>query len=252
MPLRNTSNPERTTTSLLRFQSLWRAGFLVFGAVCAHAANANQVCAGSLRIDQQAVDLDTCRPSPIGADEKSIVLKSLPTEGEVTRLSQSERRKVNDLNSVLRLHHRDRVYEIKVISIPQAWTGLYARAVLLISLPVLRLLDSGELQALVAHEIGHEYFWQAFAAADQVKNSQRLRELELACDAIAVLTLERVGVNPDRLSQALEKVSRFNRERFGWATNESSYPSVSARRNLVKAMSTGGEARVRIAHSAGF
>jgi hypothetical protein len=142
------------------------------------------------------------------------------------------------LNAVLRLHQRDSVYEIKVISIPQAWTGLHGRAVLLISLPVLRLLESEELQALVAHEIGHEYLWQEFAVADRLKNRERLRELELACDAIAVLTLERVGVKADRLSLGLEKAFWFNRERFGWATNESSYPSLSARRKLVKAMSS--------------
>jgi hypothetical protein len=139
---------------------------------------------------------------------------------------------------VLRLHQRDSVYEIKVISIPQAWTGLHGRAVLLISLPVLRLLESEELQALVAHEIGHEYLWQEFAVADRLKNRERLRELELACDAIAVLTLERAGVKADRLILGLEKAFWFNHERFGWATNESSYPSLSARRNLVKAMSS--------------
>jgi hypothetical protein len=197
------------------------------------------MCADLLGSEKHAIDLDTCRPSPIGADERSIVLKSLPAEGEVTRLSHGEQRKLRDLNPVLRLHHRDGVYEIKVISIPQAWTGLHARAVLLISLPALRLLDAAELQAFVAHEIGHEYLWQEFAAAQRGNRTKRLRELELACDAIAVLTLERVGVRPDRLLAGLDKAARFNRERFGLATNENSYPPLSARRNLVKAMSNG-------------
>lgn len=244
MGLQNTFNRERVKTSLLRLESLWSAAFLVLGAFSMPAATLDQTCADLLQPGKHAIDLDTCRPSPIGAVEKSMVLKSLPPKGEVTQLTQSEGGKLRDLNAVLRLHQRDGVYEIKVISVPQAWTGLYGRAVLLISLPELRLLKSEELQALVAHEIGHEYVWQEFAAAQRLKNRERLRELELACDAIAVLTLERIGVKPARLISGLEKVSWFNRERFGWATNESSYPSLSARRKLVKAMSSDNAALV--------
>jgi Zn-dependent protease with chaperone function len=40
--------------------------------------------------------------------------------------------------------------------------GLYGRAVLLISLPALRLLRAEQLEALVAHEIAHEYWWDAW------------------------------------------------------------------------------------------
>ena len=239
MGLQNTFNRERATTSLLRLESLWSAAFLVCGAFSTQAATVDQMCADLLQTGKHGIDLDTCRPSPIGPEEKSMVLKSLPTDGEVTQLTQGERGKLRDLTAVLRLHQRDGVYEIKVISVPQAWTGLHGRAVLLISLSALQLLSSEELQALAAHEIGHEYVWQEYAAAQTHKDIRRLNELELACDTIAVLTLERIGVKPDRLIVGLEKASWFNRERFGWATNESSYPSLKARRNLVKALSSG-------------
>lgn len=78
---------------------------------------------------------------------------------------------------VFRSHRRDGVYALKVTSVPQAWTGLHGRAVLLVSLPALQLLSSQELQALVAHEVGHEYLWREYAIAQQDKNTQRLREL---------------------------------------------------------------------------
>jgi hypothetical protein len=137
----------------------------------------DQTSADLLQTGKHAIDLDRCRPAPTGTDEKSIVLKSLPTSGEVTQLTQSERRKLRDLSAVLCLHHRDGVYEIKVISVPQAWTGLHGRAVLLMSLPALRLLKAEELKAFVAHEIGHEYLWQEFAVAQRFNNRKRLREL---------------------------------------------------------------------------
>jgi Zn-dependent protease with chaperone function len=109
----------------------------------------------------------------------------------------------------------------------------------------LRLLDSEELQALVAHEIGHEYVWQEYALARTRNDTARLRELELACDSIAVLTLARIGVKPDRLVTALAKGRRFNHDRFGQPNNENSYPSLQARRKLVKRISAEGAVQER-------
>ena len=196
-------------------------------------------------MDLVAMDLDACRPAPIDAGERTFLLKSLPSEGEVTQLAQSERQKLNDLGPVLRLHAREGVYELKVIAVPQSWVGLHGRAVLLISLPALRLLDSEELQAVVAHEIGHEYVWQEYAVARARNDTRRLRELELACDAIAVLTLARVGVKPDRLVTALEKGRRFNLDRFGRPENENSYPSLQVLQKLVKRISAEGAVQGR-------
>lgn len=221
----------RNTGSVVRSGVLWHAVFLAFGMVSGYGATPNQ-----LRAD--LMDLDACRPAPVGAEGKSVALKSLLSKGEVTQLSEDDRRKLRDLGPILRLHAREGVYEIKLISVPQAWTGLYRRAVLLISLPALRLLDSEELQALVAHEIGHEYVWQEYAIAQERKDRAHLLELELACDQIAVVTLERIGVKPNRLITALEKTSRFNRGGFGRAANESNYPSLKTRRALVKEMSS--------------
>ncbi len=239
MAIRDTFNRQLGRTSVVRHNPLWCAALFLTFPFSWHAAIAKQPCIDLLAVAQHTTDLDACRPASVSADEKRNVLESLPTEGEVAQLTESERRKLKDLTAILRIHERDRVYVLKVISVPQAWTGLYGRAVLLISLPALELLGSEELQALVAHEIGHEYIWQEYADAQKDKNVTRLRELELTCDAIAVLTLQRVGINADRLIQGLEKVSWYNRERFGWAGNEWSYPPLKARRNLVKAMSAG-------------
>ena len=237
MSLRNTFNRKRGTPSLVRREALWGAVFFVCGVFSARVAAANQLCSDLLQTGKYTIDLDKCRPAPISTGEKRLVLKSLPAAGAVTHLTKGEQRKLKDLTPVLHLHERDGVYELRVISVPQAWIGLYGRAVLLISLPALELLRAEELQALVAHEIGHEYLWQEYAVARKDKDVTRLRELELKCDAIAVLTLQRIECNPNRLILGLEKLSWYNRERFGSATNESGYPSLRARRDLVEAMS---------------
>ena len=236
MHIRTASKRPRGTYSVLPRELLCFAMF-VFLSFSGHAATPSQRCTDSF-LNGEPLDLETCRPAPVSPADKNLVMRSLPTKGEVRRLSKSERKKLDELKPVLRLHKRDRAYDIKVISVPQAWTGLHERAVLLISRPALGLLSSEELQALAAHEIGHEYLWDSYLVAQRQNDTKRLCDLELACDAIAVLTLEGLRVSTDNLTAGLEKVHQFNFQRFGWASNESSYPTAAARRRLVKVMSS--------------
>ena len=103
--------------------------------------------------------VETARPAPVSSEDKARALAALPSEGEVTHLSASSRRKLAALTMVLRATGREPVYEIRVIAVPQAGLALYARAFVLISEATLTLVDAEELQALVAHEVGHEYVW---------------------------------------------------------------------------------------------
>ena len=59
-------------------------------------------------------------------------------------------------------HDRAHVFQTKLIEVPQAVVALHHRTVLLISRAALELLSGAELQALVAHEVGHDYFWPEF------------------------------------------------------------------------------------------
>jgi hypothetical protein len=180
--------------------------------------------------------LETGRPAPVSAEDKARVLNTLPPEGEVTDLSASARRKLAALSKVLRGTGRESVYEIKVINVPQAALALHARAVILISEAALTLLDADELQALLAHEVGHEYVWaereQAFSLADR----NGLKDLELVCDAIAIVTLHELGMDASRLMTAIQKIGRFNRQRFGPAINEKDYPTVAQRQAFAGAV----------------
>src|SRR5579875_2385035 len=147
----------------------------------------------------RTIDLEECRPKPVSAIAKTAAVRSLPPHGAVTQLGAGERRKLDAIHRLLAAHARDAVYDIRVIAVPEACTALFARAVLLISLPALRLLTAEELQALVAHEMGHEYVWKEYGDARSRNDTKQLRELELVCDAIAVRTLLDQGVSPQRL-----------------------------------------------------
>jgi hypothetical protein len=121
-----------------------------------------------------------------------------------------------------------------MIDLPQAALALHARALLLISAPAVALLNATELQAMAAHEIGHEYVWIEWNRARQRADRERLKELELICDAIAAVILRQLGMNPSKLIEGVEKVTRFNRERFGSATHENSYPTLGERRAFAR------------------
>jgi hypothetical protein len=179
--------------------------------------------------------LETGRPTPVSAEQKARILRSLPSEGEVTSLDGEALHKLAAVRQVLRAAGRDSVYEMKVIDARQASLGLHERAVLLISEAALNLLGADELQAVAAHEIGHEYVWMDYERASTLGDRKRLKELELVCDGIAILTLHQLGMDTSRLATALEKLSRYNREKLGTALNESSYPTLGERRTFARA-----------------
>jgi len=126
------------------------------------------------------------------------------------------------------------VYELKVVEASQARVGTYHRAVVLIPRPVIYLLTPEELQATVAHEIGHDYVWAEYQLAEKRKDNVRLRQLELFCDAVAIVTLRRVGVEPINLIRALMKLDLANQE-FGSARDDR-YPSLAERKNFAHAI----------------
>lgn len=186
-------------------------------------------------------DLDKARPQPVPPDFRTRVLNSLPTEGRVTKLKEPQRQKLDALGTVLRLHQRQSVYEFAVFESapkPFAFIGLHQRAVLLISDVALNLLDAAELQASVAHEIGHEYVWAEYLEADRRNDNRRLKELELICDGVAILTLRRVGVDPASLLTGIEKIAKFNAVSTGPTEKVYRYPSAEERRRFAQALIT--------------
>jgi hypothetical protein len=177
---------------------------------------------------------DSVRPAPVSPAEREDVLATLPLEGDVRDLDEGQRRKLAAARRVLERHGREAVYAVKVIEVPQAAVALHARVVVLVSEPALDLLDAEELQALVAHEVGHEYFWSEYFHARRDNDRSHLQTLELVCDGLAIVTLRRAGMDPKRLTSALEKVVRYNRDRFGAAPNEDDYPAIGERRKFAR------------------
>ncbi|MGH9837235.1 MAG: hypothetical protein ACREEM_00450 [Blastocatellia bacterium] len=155
-------------------------------------------------------------------------------KGEEVKVSERMKGKLAALDPILRYHERDSVVEIRVISAREAFVGLQGRAVLLISEPALNLLPAAELQAVVAHELGHEYFWGELMEARQRKDRETIREIELRCDGIAAIALRRLGLDPMRLVSAITTIRLFNARVV--STDPLYHPTSEERSRLIRAM----------------
>jgi len=173
------------------------------------------------------------RPSPIDAIEHDRVLKALPYGAippdtpALAKMSLGE--------EVLAYHGRRGVIIFTIIRVTPAFIGLTDRAVILVSANVLPLLNKEEFAALVAHEIGHEYVLADYRRAEMRHDHSRIRELELRCDGIAVLTLRRLGLDAGRLITAVERLTSYNKE-LRLDDNASDYVPLRERRAFIRAV----------------
>ena len=234
---------QRTTVSLRQFRhgaALVCALLLTVGGSRASSAQPFTVFTPSdllaMHPDRFVESLVHSRPAPVSAAARAHISSMLPKEGEIVTPDAVARQKLVSLRAVLRGVERESIYELKVVDTPLARMGLLERTVVLISAPVLRLVDTDELQALVAHEIGHEYIWAEYERRSKLGDQDRLKELELVCDGIAVMILRELRIDASRLIAAIEKITRYNRDRFGSAMNEAAYPTVAERRKFVRAV----------------
>ena len=121
--------------------------------------------------------LDTNRPEPVSEQQMARILSRLQRAGEVKPSGASSQRKLAALNSFLRHNWHDRSFEIKVIDVAGARIVLYERTVVLIPEPAFNLLGVEELQAVLAHEIGHQYLSGAQAREPALKAQRSVRDL---------------------------------------------------------------------------
>ncbi len=177
--------------------------------------------------------LNALRPLPATLAARHLALASLPSEGEV-QPDKKEQAALDSLSPALAFHERDSVFVIKVIDVPQAYLGLHAGTVLVISRRALKLLSTPELQAAVAHEIGHEYFALDYDRARHMTDRDGRREIEHRCDAIALLTALALGRDPAHLGRAVRKLTGSN-EVVGATANAAFYPSLKERERFIRA-----------------
>ena len=194
------------------------------------------------------------RPAP-PAWVRAWVIENLPKAGE-HRPTAQERAKLEVLLPVLAFHGREHDVDFRLITAGGlAFVGFHERTVLLISREALRLLDTEELIAIGAHELGHDYLWDEYEDARRQGNARRLQELELRCDGFAVISMAGLRVNPEQLVSAATKLTRYNERKFGTAIDPR-YVPLDQRVRFIRSIATlagtrGGTAPPRSAARSG-
>jgi Zn-dependent protease with chaperone function len=188
------------------------------------------------RIEDRSFDdyLRRVRLPKVSEAHKADVLARIARD-ELVGVSDGMKAKLAALSPILRYYERDSVIEIRVVRAREAFVKMQGRAVLLISEPALNLLPAPELQAVVAHELGHEYFWVEFMEARQLKKHELMREIELRCDGIAVIALLRLGIDSAKLVSALARIRIFNARVV--STDPLYHPQPDERLRFIHAMS---------------
>jgi len=171
------------------------------------------------------------RPVAASTQGRWRALLTLPSQGELAPTAR-EAGYLAQLQPVLTFHDRLDTVTIKIIDLTRADVGLHARSILLLSRRALTLLSVAELQGIVAHEMGHDYFWSDYYDARQRHDRVALREIELKSDGIAALTMRALRVDPESVGSGLHALARFNEALA--PINAANYPDFDERMQFMR------------------
>ena len=186
--------------------------------------------------------LKSIRPGRLSPELKARVLAMLRKE-DVVSPSAEALAKLVALEPVLKYHDRNSVIDPKVIRVGQAVVMFLAGAAVLISQEALDMLTADELQAVVAHELGHEYFWNEYEQARQNKQYDKLQELELRCDGMALITMRKLGLDPSHFISAITKLTKSHK---GKLISGEFYTSLDERIRFIREMVEMVKSRERV------
>jgi hypothetical protein len=177
--------------------------------------------------------LKSIRPAAVSAGRGAQLVASIKKE-DIVSPSARRQAKLDALRPILAYHDRAGI-EVKILRLGLAWAAMLEGAAVVVSEEAVDVLTAEELQAVVAHELGHEYFAAEYEAARKSKQYNIVKEVELRCDAIAVITQSRLRLNPELLLSGVSKLTKFNEAR-GVQNNPNLVSSVDDRASFCRAM----------------
>jgi len=176
--------------------------------------------------------LKSIRPGKISPQLKAKFITMFPKQDIVTPSAEG-RAKLAALEPILKYYGRAEVIDLLVLRLGQAAVLFLAGAAVLISEEALNLLTAKELQGIVAHELGHEYFWNEWQQARLDKQYSKIQEIELRCDGLAVIVMNQLGLDPSPFTSAVTKLAKSHSGRL---VNVEYYPSFDERIRFILTM----------------
>jgi hypothetical protein len=181
--------------------------------------------------------LASMRPDAVSESDKKKLLEDLPLVTAANRVNDHKRLEhlVARVQGALKLHGRAGIMEIIVFNDSRPIVYNKPGVVVVLSTEVLKIVgdDDAALIGVVAHELAHEYVALPMLYALRAANNLKTSELELFCDAVAVVTILSLRMNPDSYRKALERICRHSQEAAFLNEGSGSHPSLDARLRLI-------------------
>src|SRR5262245_16447009 len=181
--------------------------------------------------------LASMRPEAVSESDKKTLLENLPLVTATNRVSDRKQLEhlVARLQGTLKLHDRAGIVEIIVFNDRRPIIYNKPGVVIVLSSEVLKIVgdDDAALVGVVAHELAHEYVAMPMLHALRAGDNVKIRELELFCDAVAVVTILSLQMNPNPYSKALERICKHSQAAASLNDGSSTHPSVDARLKLI-------------------
>lgn len=190
--------------------------------------------------------LITDRITVFDEQARAQAIAALPAPIRNHRVTQGKllRRVEPILAQVLQLHERTRASqqpELFLFTHDTPTAQLWRGCVLLVSTGLAEPLYDGELAGIFAHELSHSYFEDEMAAAQQRRDTQAMRVIELKCDGVAILSVKLLGHNPAVYVKGLQRIQALCKRLSLSSSILQSHPELVARaqfaERLIKAMS---------------
>lgn len=181
------------------------------------------------------------RPEAPSQADKAFLMRDLPlvsNENRIENDGKSERLRAR-LARTLMLFERKAVVELILFRHDEPIIYSKPGVVVVISTEVIKIVaaDDAALNGVVAHELAHEYVAMDLFQATQSGNLGRIRELELFCDAVAVVVLLDLKLDPAGYAKALRRIATHSREATKLNNGENSHPALEARFRVISDIS---------------
>ena len=188
-------------------------------------------------LDECVQYMDQLRPRALTAEEKQI-LKADGFDLITKDTEINDQALLNELyretQKVLEFHHRAGIVEYLLFKNSDPVLMTKAGAFIAISNRALKIAKDDEaLSGIIAHELSHEYFALQYLQARNAHDSQKLRIIELMCDALCTITMLKLQMNPDRYAGALTKIIRNSRASEQLNDGTGQMPSLQSRLHVI-------------------
>jgi len=182
--------------------------------------------------------MDRLRPAAVTPDEKNILRKEgfhLVSANTEIRDPAELAKLYAETQEVLDFHHRAGIVEYILFKNADPIAQTKAGAFIALSARLWQLgEDKDGRSGIIAHELSHEYFAMQFLEAYQARDCQKLRVIELECDAFATITLLSLKLNPDRYADALARIVHHSKASEQLNDGNQGMPSLDARLRVIK------------------